>query len=299
MAVVAQSEAIHELVAPDARIERIASGFVFTEGPVWHPLRGDLLFSDIPADRRYRFTEDGGASVDREPNNKANGMTYDLDLNLIVCEHATSAVVRELPDGARQTIASHFDGNELNSPNDVVVDSDGGVYFTDPTYGRMPGYGLEREQQLPFQGVFRIPPQGGLELLADDFGQPNGLCFSPDESRLYVDDSERDHIRVFELHGNRSLGADAIFAAEIRNEHQSGGVDGMKCDERGNVWVTGPGGIWVFSPIGEHLGVIVFPEDVANLNWGGPDWRWLFVTATTSVYRIQTRVAGNRAPVSS
>jgi gluconolactonase len=295
MAVVAKSEAIHDLVAPATRVERLASGFIFTEGPIWHPERADLLFSDIPGDRRHRWTAEAGATVAREPNNKANGMTYDADLSLIVCEHETSRVVRERPDGTDEILAAHWDGLALNSPNDVVVASDGSVWFTDPTYGRMPGYGLEREQELGFQGLFRIPPTGGLELVADDFGQPNGLCFAPDESRLYVDDSERDHIRVFTLRRDGSLDEGPVFAAAIRDEHQSGGVDGMKCDELGNVWVTGPGGLWVFSPIGEHLGVIVFPEDVANLNWGGPDWRWLFVTATTSVYRLETEVAGSRA----
>jgi gluconolactonase len=224
-------------------------------------------------------------------------MTLDNDGNLIVCEHVTSSVVREHPDGTRETLATHFQGKELNSPNDVIVARDGSVIFTDPTYGRMPGFGLEREQDLDFQGVYRIPPHGGEpQLLIDDFAQPNGLCFSPDESLLYINDTDRAHIRVFDVGSNHGLSSGRVLAEKIGTGELSSGelVDGMKLDERGNIYVTGPKGVWIFSPEGEKLGVIPVPENVGNLNWGGDDWRTLYIPASTSVYRITLQVAGNR-----
>ena len=177
----------------------------------------------------------------RRPANKCNGMTYDADLNLIVCEHATSLLVRERPDGAREILASHFEGKELNSPNDVCVRSDGSIYFTDPYYGRMPVFGVERPRELGFQGVYRMAPGGGgpqLVVERDLFEQPNGLCLSPDETRLYVNDSARKLIHVFNVASDGSLSGERLFASEIRSSSQNGGPDGMKCDERGNVWVT-------------------------------------------------------------
>ncbi|MCY4564129.1 MAG: SMP-30/gluconolactonase/LRE family protein, partial [Gammaproteobacteria bacterium] len=180
-------------------------------------------------------------------------------------------------------------------PNGVVVKSDGSVYFSDPTYGRMPGFGLEREQELAFQGVFRIAPDGKLHCEADDFGQPNGLCFSPDESILYVNDTTHAHIRAFDVSADGSLSNGRTFAENIGDGAFAGGlVDGMKCDERGNVYVTGPRGFWVFAPDGEHLGVIGMPEHSANLNWGGAGWNELYCTCSTSVYRVALNVAGNR-----
>jgi gluconolactonase len=255
---------------------------------------GSLQFSDIPANVRYRWHPDAGVSVAREPSGKSNGMTLDDDGNLIVCEHATSLVVRERPDGTRETVASHWDGKTLNSPNDVVVARDGSILFTDPPYGRAEYMGLEREQELTFQGVYRIPPGGGLELLADDFARPNGLALSRDESLLYVDDTERGHVRVFDVGPGFALSNGRVFAEGIADGADPGVVDGMKLDERGNVYVTGPRGVWVFTPEGGHLGVIETPETAANLNWGGEGWSALYVTASSSVYRIELNVAGNR-----
>jgi gluconolactonase len=206
------------------------------------------------------------------------------------------------PDGSgsgREVLASHYDGKELNSPNDVAVKSDGAIYFTDPTYGRMPGFGLEREQDLDFQGVYRIAPGGGdPQVVAGDFAQPNGLCFSVDESQLYINDTDRAHIRVFDVAADGSLENGRVFADGIGTASLEVGdlVDGMKLDERGNVWVTGPGGVCVFDPQGEHIGTVEVPEPVGNLNWGGPAWSWLFIPATSSVYRLQCKVAGNRLP---
>src|SRR5690348_7035106 len=195
MAIAVHSEQLRDLVDEDAAVEQVATGFTFTEGPIWMP-DGSLHFSDMPADKRRRWHPGDGVTVLRDPSNKCNGMTIDNDGNLIVCEHVTSSVVRERPDGSRETIASHWRGKELNAPNDVIVARDGSILFSDPTYGRMPVFGLERPQELDFQGVYRIPPGGGeLQLLVDDFAQPNGLCFSLDESLLYVNDTVRAHIR--------------------------------------------------------------------------------------------------------
>jgi gluconolactonase len=284
-------------VDEDVEVEQIATGFTFTEGPIWMS-DGSLHFSDMPADKRRRWHAEEGVTVLRDPSNKCNGMTLDNDGNLIVCEHVTSSVVRESADGSsRETLATHWDGKELNSPNDVVVTRDGSIIFTDPTYGRMPGFGIEREQELDIQGVYRIPAGGGdLQLLVDDFVQPNGLCFTPDESQLYINDTDRAHIRVFDVGGDHQLSNGRVFAENIGDGDLAKGglVDGMKLDERGDVYVTGPDGVWVFSPEGEHLGTIVIPESVGNLNWGDDDWQSLYIPSSTSVYRVRMKVAGNR-----
>jgi gluconolactonase len=288
-----------DLIDIDARFEQIGSGFIFTEGPVWHPLDHFLLFSDMPGDVRRRWDEKSGVVEARRPANKCNGMTYDADLNLIVCEHATSTLARERPEGRREIIASHFEGQELNSPNDVCVRADGSIYFSDPTYGRMPGFGVERPRQLGFQGVYRVPPDGGGPRLVVDrdlFSQPNGLCLSPDEKQLYVNDSSTKLIRVFDVAADGSLSGAKTFASEIVSEHEKGGPDGMKCDARGNVWVTAPGGLWIYAPSGALIGKIRTPEPVANLAWGGPDFHSLFLTATSSLYRVHTKVGPRVEP---
>ena len=296
MAVSVLSEKLRELVDEDAEVEQIATGFTFTEGPIWMA-DGSLHFSDMPGDKRRRWHPDEGVTVLRDPSNKCNGMTLDNDGNLIVCEHVTSSVVRESPEGGRETLATHWGDKELNSPNDVIVASDGSIIFTDPTYGRMPGFGLERDQDLDFQGVYRIPAGGGdLQLLVDDFAQPNGLCFTADESLLYINDTTRAHIRVFDVGADHQLSNGRVFAENIGTADLAKGdlVDGMKLDEDGNVYVTGPEGVLVFSPDGEHLGTIKVPEPVGNLNWGDDDWKSLYIPASTSVYRVRMNVAGNR-----
>ena len=287
-----------ELIDLDAPVERLAGGFTFTEGPIWHPRGHYLLFSDMPADVRRRYDEQGGVREVKKPSNKCNGMTYDASLALVVCEHATSSLVRER-DGRREILASHFEGRELNSPNDVCVGADGWIYFSDPWYGRMPVYGVERPRQLGFQGVYRVPPGGGEpQLLVDRalFEQPNGLCFSPDERQLYVNDTVRALIRVFDIRPDGSLGPDRIFASGIRSELEPGVPDGMKCDSAGNVWVTAPGGIWVYSRSGALLGQVKVPEPVANLHWGKPDWRTLFICATHSLYAVRTKIGPRVEP---
>ena len=296
MAIAVHSEKLRVLVDENADVEQIATGFTFTEGPIWMA-DSSLHFSDMPGDKRRRWHPEEGVTVLRDPSNKCNGMTRDNDGNLIVCEHVTSSVVRESPDGSHETIASHYGDKELNSPNDVIVARDGSIIFTDPTYGRMPGFGLEREQDLDFQGVYRLRGGSGKpELLVDDFAQPNGLCFSPDESLLYINDTVHAHIRVFDVGPGHSLSNGRVFAEGIGDGDLAKGelVDGMKIDELGNVYVTGPKGVWIFAPDGAHLGVIHVPENVGNLNWGGDGWSSLFIPASTSVYRVRMKVSGNR-----
>ncbi|MFN3260631.1 MAG: isochorismatase family protein [Pikeienuella sp.] len=292
--------AFRRLIDEHAPVRQIGTGFTFTEGPIWHPSEHYLLFSDMPADVRRRWDRHGVREV-LKPSNKGNGMTYDAALNLIVCEHATSSVARFRPDGAREVLASHFEGRELNSPNDIVVKSDGSIWFTDPWYGRMPHYGVERPRQLGWQGVFRIPPNARPgaepELVVDRymFTQPNGLCFCPDESKLYVNDTDQANIRVFDVDGG-ALKNGRVFASGIRDSLKSGVPDGMKCDAEGNIWVTGPGGLWVFAPDGRHIGKVSIPEHPANLHWGGEEWRTLFVAASTSVYAVDVKIGPRNEP---
>jgi len=288
-----------DLVDPDLPLDKAAGGFNFTEGPVWRPRENYLLFSDMPGDVRRRWDEKDGVAEVKRPSNKCNGMTYDADLNLIVCEHATSLLVRERTDGKREVLASHFEGKELNSPNDVCVRSDGSIYFSDPWYGRMPGFGVERPRQLGFQGVYRVRQSGGEpQLLVDRalFTQPNGLSFSPDEKILYVNDTEQALIRAFDVAPDGSLSNVRVFASGIQSSTEAGRPDGMKCDARGDVWVTGPGGVWVYDPSGALIGKLRVPEVVGNLAWGGPDFHTLFLTASTSLYRIRTKVGPRSEP---
>ena len=286
------------LIDEHAPVRQLGSGFSFIEGPIWHPTDHYLLFSDMPGDVRRRWDSAGVREVER-PSRKGNGMTYDSDLNLLVCEHTTSSVVRVTPGGERTVLASHFEGCELNSPNDLVVHSSGAVYFTDPWYGRMPSFGIERPRELGFQGVYRIPPGGGApQLLVDRFlfGQPNGLCFCPGEDRLYVNDTEQENIRVFQLQKDGSLSDHRVFASGIKDSLKPGVPDGMKCDRDGNIWVTGPGGVWVYGQDGRHIGIVSVPEVVANLHWGGPDWQTLFLAASTSLYAVQIKTGPRREP---
>jgi gluconolactonase len=300
LAIKVKSEALEELIDPEAQVERVATGFKFTEGPIWNKQEEFLLFSDMPGDVRRRWSEDGGVQEAMRPSNKCNGMVYDGQGNLLVCEHVTSSLVRERPDGGRETLATHYRGKELNSPNDVVTRSDGTIYFSDPVYGRVPGFGLEREQDLSFQGVYRIALGSGepeLVVAEDDFEQPNGLCFSPDESLLYINDSPRALIRVYDVQADGTLANGRPFFESIGTGSLTEGIpDGMKCDARGNIWVTGPGGAWVISDTGEHLGVVEVDENVGNLAWGGTDWKTLWMPSSTSLYRVKTKVASAPLP---
>ena len=283
-----------DLVDREANIEQIATGCQFTEGPLWHETGQFLLFSDIPANKMRKWDADTGMTVFRDPSGKSNGLTYDKGGHLIACEHENRRVSLTTADGAIITIASHYQGKRLNSPNDIVVKSDGSIYFTDPPYGLSAAYGVESEKELDFQGVYRLSPDyEALTLLVDDFDRPNGICFSPDESILYINDTERMHVRAFDVQTDGTITNDRVFGEE---EGDGGKPDGMKVDVQGNVYLTGPGGIWIFAPDGTHLGVIVVPERSANLAWGGDDWKMLFITASTSVYRIECKVSGVAVP---
>jgi gluconolactonase len=264
--------------------ERLATGFQFTEGPVWME-EGYLLFSDIPASRIYKWTPDGRVEVWREPSGESNGLTLDQRNRLLACEHKNRRVSRTEADGNVVVLADCYQGKRLNSPNDIVVKSDGAIYFTDPPYGIQPE---EREQ--PCNGVYRILTDGTTELLADDFDRPNGLAFSPDESILYVDDSPRRHVRSFDVRPDGTLVNSRIIAD--MDHPQPGSPDGMKIDVEGHLYVAGATGVWVFEPDGTLLGVVVLPERPANCAWGNDDRKMLYITARTSLYRIRVKVPG-------
>jgi gluconolactonase len=326
------SPRLRELLPSDATLEKLADGFQFTEGPLWDSREGCLLFSDILGNRIYRWSSRDGVSVRREPSGMSNGLTFDLEGRLCACEHGNRRVSRTEADGSVITLADRFEGSRLNSPNDLVFRSDGALYFTDPPYGLTPPYGLEGQQaELDFHGLFRLdPPQTANEasvnpkskrpasgtspalraparnpnsdpllpvVCAADFDRPNGLAFSPDEQRLYVADTPRYHVRVFDVARDGSLSGGAVFA-ELRGEG-GGRPDGLKVDALGNLWCTGPGGVWVFSPEGEHLGCVRVPErQTANIAWGqsGQDsaepWAWLYMTSHVAIYRLRLSVPG-------
>ena len=279
------------LVGAEVGFERVATGFLFTEGPIWHPAEHCLFFSDIPGNHVRRWSDKDGVSTFRQPSNMTNGMAWDRAGNVLACEHATSQVTRREANGRFTPIATHYQGKQLNSPNDIVCAPDGSIYFTDPPYGRVEFYGVKREQELSFQGVYRVgsSPEHP-NLLVDDFERPNGLCFSLDRQRLFINDTARQHIRVFDRAANGALAGGKVWA-ETKGEG-AGAPDGMKIDSAGNVYCCGPGGIHVFTPDATCLGVIRVPEYTANMAWGDADYRSLFITASTSVYRIRIQVPG-------
>jgi len=284
------------LFAPDAAFEVLAEGFAFTEGATWHPLGEHVSFTDIPNSRIHRwFAASGDTVVLRDPSGMTNGTTYDREGRLLMCEHATSQVTRLEADGSITVLASHWQGKQLNSPNDIVVDDSGAIWFTDPLYGREAATGVPREADLDFRGVYRIAPDGGLSLIADDFDAPNGLCFSPDKSRLYVNDSKRKHIRVFDVDGRGGAVGGAVFAETLDPDGTlgRGSPDGMKVDSTGNVWCAGPGGIHVFDPEGALLGILLTPQFPANFCFGGDDLCTLFVCAGTTFVRLPLQQAGH------
>jgi gluconolactonase len=286
-----RSPGLKGILDENAAFDRLARGFRFVEGPVWNPGSQELIFSDIIGNRIYRWSAACGVRVFREPSHMANGNALDREGRLITCEHAESRVTRTETDGTLTVLASHYRGRELNSPNDVVVKRDGMVYFTDPPSGRGPVYGVERPQELAFQGVFRLEPDTGeLTLLAADFTFPNGLCFSADERRLLVNDSREQIIREFAVLADGTLGKGRLFARLAPDGE--GVADGMKFDSQGNLYCCGPGGIQVFHNDGEYVGVIRTPEKAANLTWGDPDLRALYITASTSVYRLRVLIPG-------
>lgn len=288
-----RDERFRHVVGYDAPVEELATGFDFTEGAVWNHVEACLIFSDMPGNVMRKWTAANGIEVFRQPSNMANGNTYDLQGRLITCEHATSRVTRTEHDGSLTVLATHYDGKELNSPNDVIVKSDGSIYFSDPSFGRMEYYGVARDVELDFRGVYRLDPENGaLRLLVDDFDQPNGLTFSLDERQLFINDTMRGHIRVFDVGADGGLSNGRVWA-ELTGDRE-GLADGMKIDSGGNLYTAGPGGVQVFAPDAACLGVIYVPQGVANFTWGDPDLRSLFINAGTSLYRTRVNVPGRK-----
>lgn len=279
--------------------EQLCTGFGFTEGPLWVAADDALLFSDIPGSRIHRWRPGTDvAEVYREPSGHSNGHTMDASGRIVSCEHSGRRVSRAAYNDVAETVIDRYEGSRFNSPNDVVVHSSGSIYFTDPTYGLQPArpgrepFGVPGEQQeIAFQGVYRVDPAGGLTLLVSDFNQPNGLAFTPDESVLYIGDSGDSIIRRFDVAGDGTISGGELFA-DMRGVDLPGVPDGMKVDEDGRLWTTGAGGVWVIEADGTHIGTFETAEHAANLTFGGPDFSSLFLTAQTSVYRVETKVRG-------
>lgn len=288
------------MTVPTADVEVLFDGCRWAEGPVWFNDGGYLVWSDIPNNRMLRWTPDLGVGVFRADANFSNGNTRDPQGRLVTCEHGSRRVTRTEPDGTITVIADGYDGKRLNSPNDVVVKSDGTIWFTDPPYGIMSDYeGHKGEQEQDGCYVFRADPASGeLHMVADDFVKPNGLAFSPDESRLYVADSGLSHdpngphhIRVFDVSSDNRLSGGEVFV-----EISPGVPDGFRFDEDGNLWSSAQDGIRVFDNEGNPLGHIKFPKMVSNLTFGGPKRNRLFVTQTDALCAIYVGVSGAQRP---
>jgi gluconolactonase len=281
----AESPAFWKLVRRDAKLEMVASGFGFTEGPVWDKA-GFVYVSDEEINKIYRVYPDGHKE-DLLALGDPDGNTFDRQLRLLDCASVLRAIIRISPDGKYTVLADHFEGNKFNSPNDVVVGPDGAIYFTDPTLDLPQG----EKQEIPFQGVYRLDEKGEVRLLTKELTQPNGLAFSPDGKRFYVDDSKQRNIRVYDFSPDGTLKNGRIFGEEPGGEGE-GVPDGMKVDWKGNLYVTGPRGIWAWDKQGKHVGTIVVPIQPANLTWGDEDYHTLYITATTSVYKLRMKVRG-------
>lgn len=306
------------LVQPDAKIERVATGFKWTEGPVWIHA-GYLLFADIPSNSIRKWTPGDGTSIWMQPSGYkasapyggpepgSNGMTLDSRGRLTVAGHAQRDVWRLEtmdPDGQVTILAERYQGKRLNSPNDVVYKSDGALYFTDPPYGFRTQSDNDPDKELKVNGVYRIPhaidrkpgappDDSKLELLTHDMPRPNGIAFSPDEKYLYVDNSEPQKVWVrYAVNADGSLSHAGKLFFDATADTAPGAPDGMKVDRNGNIYSAGPGGVLIFSPEGKHLGTIRMPEKVANVAWGDEDGKTLYITASSSVYRVRTKVGG-------
>ncbi len=279
------SPAFSNLISSDAKLETVATGFGFTEGPMWDP-SGFLYVSDETLNKIFRVYPDG-KKQEVIALGDPDGNTFDRQNRLIDCASVLRAIIEVTPDGKYKILADKYDGQRLNSPNDVIIGPDGAIYFTDPTLDLVAG----EKQEIPFQGVYRLDENGKLRLLTKDLTQPNGLAFSPDGKKFYVDDDDKKNIRVYDVASDGSLTNGRVFGEEPGGKGD-GVPDGIKVDEKGNLFVTGPKGIWIWDAKGNHLGTIVMPEQPANLTWGDPQYDTLYITATTSVYRLKTKTRG-------
>ena len=286
-----RSPALDRIIDGGGVLETLASGFKAAEGPVWDRRNHCLYFSDIPNSRIHRWSSAEGLSTFREPSSKSNGLTLDSQGRLLACEHLGRRVTRTEPDGRITVLASHSGGKRLNSPNDLVIKTDGAVYFTDPPFGlRSERSGAIAPQELDVAGVWCIPPDGdALQLVVDDFEAPNGLTFSRDETRLYVNDTAENHIRVFDVTRDGALADGGVFA---RLEGDGpGSTDGMKVDQEDNLYCTGPGGVYIFDASGDLLGRLKIGA-LTNVAWGDDDWRTLYVTRHAEVCRVRMKISG-------
>ncbi len=290
---------LSDLLEPTAELDTVAGGLRFLEGPIWHPTEHHLRFSDILANCTWQWSEEAGLSLYRGNSHMANGNTYDRQGRVLSCHHASSRVTRM--DGEEMTVlAAHYQGAQLNSPNDLVVKRDGNVYFTDPPYGRERNVGIPRPCELEFNGVYRWrasetmsgqeEAEDRLMLLTSELDRPNGLCFSADESLLYINDSTRFRIMVFDVLADGSLANGRLFANTVGEE--AGVPDGMKIDSLGNVWCVAQGGLQIFAADGTLLGRLLIPERVTNFAFGDVDLRGVYITGITTLYRVRVRVSG-------
>ena len=285
--------AFRDIVSERATLERVSGGYMFTEGPVWNRQEDYLVWTEIIGDTIYKWVPGEGASVLMRPSGKADGMTHDLEGRLLVAGWSSRTVWRLERDGSTTTLASHYNGTKLNTPNDIVVKSDGFIYFTDPSNGiRNIGMDCEDVQKyIDYEGVYRLnPDDGSLTLLLDDMQNPNGLCFSPDESLLYINDTPRRHIRFFDMQPDGTISNGRLFSELIGDD--PGAPDGMKVDVEGNVYCTGPGGVWVIDPQGNPLGRLLTPEHCANICFGDQDLKTLYFTARSTIYRMRLNIPG-------
>jgi gluconolactonase len=281
----AESPEFWNLVSKDAKLLTVATGFGFTEGPVWDP-SGFLFVSDETLNKIFRAYPDGHKE-ELISLGDPDGNTFDRKGRLLDCASELRAIIEVTRDGKYNILADHFEGKKLNTPNDVIIGPDGAAYFTDPTLDFVEG----EKSELGFEGVYRLDSKGGLKLLTKQLPQPNGLGFSPDGKKFYVDDDEEKNIHVYDVTADMSLANGKVFGSEL-GEKDEGVPDGMKLDRNGNIFVTGPKGIWVWTPEGKHIGTIVMPEQPANLAWGDADYGTLYITATTSLYKLRTSTRG-------
>jgi gluconolactonase len=301
MAIEFLSQAMQRIASESAVVEDLGSGYGGphgpAEGPVWWQEGNYLLFSDIHGSKRMRWTPDGTITVDKEETFNGNGQTRDQLGRLVVCHHFSRCVDREETGGSTTVIADRYRGQKLNRPNDVVVKSDGSIYFSDPP-PRPPLTPPEHTPELDIAGVYRVSPDlSEINMVVRDFVNPNGLTFSPDEKILYINDSNRHRklIKAYDVEVNGMLdrGSERLFC-DMRGDDRPGAPDGMKVDVEGNLYCTGPGGIWVMSPAGEHIGTI--QTRAVNMAWGGGDWTTLFFTGPTTLHRIRLNIPGIPVP---